>query len=1083
MKKLTELILMNWHSYELQTIRFDDLNFLTGKNATGKSTIIDALQLVILGDTSGSFFNKAASSRSTRTLASYLFGEMGDDSEAGFKYRRNGTFSSYVATVWLDTTTGRSFTAGFMADCYRDRNFDRHWFMASGSLKETDFIDSHDVPYTFALLKGRLGKDAEFFDVNQRYQEALCAKLGSINRKYMSLLRKAVPFTPITDIEKFITESICDIDTTIHIENMQSDIRTYTDLENESMNARMRLELLDRIIARYGAYRECEERVTLHEYILARADKDLKNERLEKIRIELGGKNQELAMLEERLTSASMHKQQLKDSYDAKMKELLSNSELSRAEMIKERIQRSSNRHDELIRRLEATIARLANAGRFLHDSLMKLSLEDEEIHSLASMMMSLSMERISAFDIAGAAKLIDSFKEGIDRKRIEEENRYAAISEDIAREEERKKQLEDGIKPYPTSVSSFQQELKEAGIRSTVLAEHLEVKDDEWRDTLEAVLGDHRFDILVSKADFPTAKEFLVESGNGGRVSIIAVDEERNAPKPGSIADHLISNDTDAEAYVHELVGRIGEDEKPFLADTEAHVWNFRQMTRFDEQLFMTPFLGRNSIELQLKQCKEKLQALYDERSAISMEMKRLSSLTIRTISDGDVERMEEDAAAIPEIEELETSIKELEVELAGIDMLYVDKLRKELDEIVSKQKECETERDSLQSRKGAICNEISRLQDIDIPTMKSELKRIEEDIVQGFEHEWVEETAENRYLKVLEDTGAPALIRENYTNSLKGNRTKAENAFAETASLRNEYNTKYHAPYDPGSRDNSEYQDERDRIANVRLPEYEEKIKAAKEGAFRQFREDFISKIKSRIQDLKSQIGMLNSSLRGFTFGRDRYRFEVSANPDYKQYYDMFMDPLLLDVQGGNLYSEAFFDKYRMEVEDLFSCLIVNDKEKASAERMAQYERDLARYTDYRTYLIFDLIVIDTESGAEQRLSKTLLKKSGGETQLPFYIALLASFSQVCRIRQHQDNTVRLVIFDEAFSKMDAERIRESIKLLRQFGLQAIFSAPSDKIKDIAPFVDEVIVAYRDSRHSFTRCYTPGELTEKDA
>ena len=35
----------------------------------------------------------------------------------------------------------------------------------------------------------------------------------------------------------------------------------------------------------------------------------------------------------------------------------------------------------------------------------------------------------------------------------------------------------------------------------------------------------------------------------------------------------------------------------------------------------------------------------------------------------------------------------------------------------------------------------------------MKSELKRIEEDIAQGFEHEWVEETAENRYLKVLDE------------------------------------------------------------------------------------------------------------------------------------------------------------------------------------------------------------------------------------------------------------------------------------------------------------------------------------------
>ncbi len=121
---------------------------------------------------------------------------------------------------------------------------------------------------------------------------------------------------------------------------------------------------------------------------------------------------------------------------------------------------------------------------------------------------------------------------------------------------------------------------------------------------------------------------------------------------------------------------------------------------------------------------------------------------------------------------------------------------------------------------------------------------------------------------------------------------------------------------------------------------------------------------------------------------------------------------------------------------------------------------------------------MIVTNEKGEEQRLSKTLLKKSGGETQIPFYIALLASFSQVCRI---QNNTIRIIILDEAFSKMDGERIQESIHLLRRFGLQAIFSAPPDKIPDIAPLVDRNIAVYKDSYHSFTRSFNPKEIEEE--
>ncbi len=54
------MMLTKWHYFEHKIIDFDDINFLTGKNSSGKSTLIDAMQVVLLGETDGTSFNKAA---------------------------------------------------------------------------------------------------------------------------------------------------------------------------------------------------------------------------------------------------------------------------------------------------------------------------------------------------------------------------------------------------------------------------------------------------------------------------------------------------------------------------------------------------------------------------------------------------------------------------------------------------------------------------------------------------------------------------------------------------------------------------------------------------------------------------------------------------------------------------------------------------------------------------------------------------------------------------------------------------------------------------------------------------------------
>ena len=121
------------------------------------------------------------------------------------------------------------------------------------------------------------------------------------------------------------------------------------------------------------------------------------------------------------------------------------------------------------------------------------------------------------------------------------------------------------------------------------------------------------------------------------------------------------------------------------------------------------------------------------------------------------------------------------------------------------------------------------------------------------------------------------------------------------------------------------------------------------------------------------------------------------------------------------------------------------------------------------------WEFIVVTNKDGIEQHLSKTIKKKSGGETQTPFYIAVLASFAQLYRVNEPGElgNSFRLIIFDEAFSKMDRGRIKESIRLLSKFGLQVILSAPSDKVGDISELVDETLVVLHDKSSSSVRLY----------
>ena len=73
-KALSKICLNNWHYIDRKILTLNQgINFFTGHSGSGKSTVIDAMQIVLYANTDGrGFFNKAAADDSDRSLIEYL---------------------------------------------------------------------------------------------------------------------------------------------------------------------------------------------------------------------------------------------------------------------------------------------------------------------------------------------------------------------------------------------------------------------------------------------------------------------------------------------------------------------------------------------------------------------------------------------------------------------------------------------------------------------------------------------------------------------------------------------------------------------------------------------------------------------------------------------------------------------------------------------------------------------------------------------------------------------------------------------------------------------------------------------------
>lgn len=1124
MKLLKKVLLINWHSFSKELIEVGNINFLTGKNAVGKSTIVDAIQLVILGDTRGTSFNKAASEKSGRTVISYLKGEIGSDNEGNKKYLRNGDFASYVALEFFDDINNNSFVIGLQFDVSGEK-LSSHQFIYDGTIPEQCYVVNNKA-MDYKAFKDYVTlayKNVIFPESLTSYKEEMRKKLGQLSQRFFALFKKAVPFQPIYDIRKFITEFVCDVkyDIKSDLEKMQENVRNYTSLETEAKVIESKIYYLDRIHSLYESYASDKNKCDQAQYLVAKLEIAKKkqeiininqqitshSQRFDELSIEEQSINKDLeswkTVRDQLIVDKESNDSEVKHSMYVKQKDSINRSIDSVSEVFEKSANRLINSFNEFVRM--AQNIRETTFDKELVDltgvdiNLIYQTADNiiEKASELAKLD-STNLNKYSEDSIAELCSIVSLMEDMFTKIRNYVDASNATYQEEKSNYLQTIDTLKNGKKAYPSNYVEFKEfiesklsEKYQKKIECNFVADLMEIKNKKWQQAIETYLMAQKFSFVIDPQYFKDAVNIYNnyrDRFNG--ISILDCAKIYDRRKTfnvhvGALAEEIETDNPYVQAYVNFLIGTLMKVEN--INDINKYdrgitptgmLYQGFTTTQLNMQRARTPYIGKKATETQIEGYREEVRnldekiALLHAKSEVFYRLGRFNNL-----SAVDINYHYGNLMQIYKIDELKAQLEDINEKIDNIDMSDVDAIQAKIDDVDSEIHFANNSLRQSAQEKGSILAKLEELKQNRLLAAQNSLEIKEKELNEKFTPEWINENVSDEIQEML------AYISEDQINrKLAESRRIADTLGAKRRTLdkaRIEYMKTFNVSIDISENDNDKFDEELEKYRDITLPDYKEKIVSAKQKSYEQFKEDLLSKLKASIESVTEQIDTLNHSLANFQFGRDKYEFVVSSNPSYQNIYDMIMDELLMKDARTN--AQAFYEKYKDTIDDFFAKLTeapgANDE-----ERRAIIDKNISLYTDYRTYLDFDLLVINDETKSSQSLAKSMNTKSGGETQTPFYISILASIANEYRIGLEDDasNTPRLILFDEAFNKMDSERIKESIELLKKFGLQAILVAPPEKVSDIAPLVDRNLCVIRRKNNAFVKWFDKSEIAE---
>ncbi len=1063
MIKLTKIRLINWHYISNEIIDVKDNVILTGPNASGKSTVLDALSFVLTaGDVK---FNLAANEKGKRDLRGYVKCKLGIENK---EYLREGDVTGHICLEFYNETLDQYFTIGTAIDAFGDLSPVKSLFYHSLDKMQDDIFSSTD---------GHIYSSVEFRKYNSFFSYFLTKSdakrnfrniLGSINEDFFKLIQRALAFKPINDVKEFIYQNILE-EKEIDVEAIKDSIRSYKELEATLNVIKSKIIDLKQIASTHDDLISFTDDKVYFNYLLKLFDSQMikkniidskKNSSLLTEKIEY--KKSELLNIDLEIDALN---ERSKELYS-----LLQNDEEFKAE---EYINKSIEKLNKEINNISDALERYRKSVTYTKDFINELrKLENRKLYTE---MYNLPLSNVTNFDIERVKLNINDFSNRIDSLKLDLGKELGRLDSEKVTVISKLQEIRDVLKGldnkklrYNTQLLNIKAEIEQGlkdyfgvDVSVHIFAELIEILDKSWADTIEIFLGNRRFDLIVEPKYFDYALNIYSRIKNKYRLYGVGLVNTKqisryNKCEKSSLASIMSSENVDATNYINMTCGQV------IMCDNETQLEKYNQAITNDGLIYRAytvrslnpniekPYIGANAVAMQTEywnnealSYQNKFYELNKEITKYDMELELLDKIDFNSIISN------LDNALL--LDKLNGQLEVLNEKKKDASNYNVSKIEDEYKEVLNTIKNFDSKKVTINQEIGGIKSSIEQIklniinlekEELDMSSLLDELSNNNILLV---------EKAKNEYDEALKNGKVNYMINKlkEEINNLDINYTNTLDALNKQQFV---YVNKYNSNLATGLSEVASYLKELNKLEKSELITYEQKVRKAREETEIIFKEDFISKLRNNIMTAEDEISKINETLKTIRFGNDSYEFIFPKSKEFSIFYDMVTNKTSDD--GDSLFTLDFQLKYEEQLDELFNSLSADELNSNGA---------INKFTDYRTYMDYDIKISNTNDET-MLYSKVFKEKSGGETQVPFYVAIIASFVRVySHGKSLNKDAIGLVLFDEVFDKMDSNRMRAMMEFISSMPLQIILACPPQRTSLLTDYTQTMLFMVR--------------------
>lgn len=1081
MIQLHRVRLINWHNFVDDTLTFQRITYLIGVNAVGKTTILDAIRYCL---TTNKDFNALGNRKSARTLQGSVHGKQRGENA----YTRPGHTVSYIGVEFLDQKLRKNFVITVRVESESPEQELRHvrqtWYISPPGVRLEDlpFLDPEtNAPSSrdqFSISTGRMQPIEKQSDA----KNAICQRLGigksdsPLGKKFSSVFPMGTSLDEIHDFRTFIYEYILP-QPIMDLEALQKDERELEHFQETLTQAQLRAQQLQTIVTLGNQALEKERAARINQGVVAFAQYQADvaaqtslTEAKEKC-LDL------LRQLERQYESAKHQEEDTHNAYLQAWKALDDSDEGKFLEVLQqnakdmERKLHSLHRNVTQFRETQSEVTELLQKTTPLYP--VDKNLYPEAIRIQPPRTHLALLERLEG-EIPKLNNAAEQAKFALSGELQQLQTRQSSLTAKI-------RQLESGQWVYPDQDcanavrKAINAALTEQGMDADakVLCELLYMNDESWQDCVEACLGNRRFDILVSPEHYPTAKRIFESLGESvGRVSLLDSralhrDANKHNVSINSLAATVSSENLLAQVYVQELLDGIVCCDDSGDLETYPHSATRDLLRHFPYRLArlkrQNRFIGLDARKQQLEAAKMELQQVGNQQQEVKTRLEAAQAL--HNLAQSAVHR--KCVGTLREYWDSEEAYEALSAQLTQTQSEIQDwENNPLLRGLQSKERNLKRQWEAHKKR----CEELAgdrKAQNAKLSDCEQAISQLQKRTAASLANWEAFRTAAPLLLSEVETQYSDALqsrtpeelvrIRSEKQRSLENDR----DSFVNNQLIPEQI--KYIAAYDFAAEEGmggmEAFREQHTQLVQIDLERYAASLQKAKERCRERFRKDILYRMKDDIRNARRQFRELSRVMQELRYGEEMYQFQVreSQDPEMARLYQLIMsDQNSETTPEDSLFNLAAMSDqaYEAQIDEFVERILSVAKEITEARQSGKHtDKPILHLVDYRQYLDYDIIITNTKTQESVPLSKVSQDSSGGENQAPFYIAICASLLQ---IYQKCDNSVRLVLLDEAFSKMTSDRIRPMMQMFRQMDLQVLMITTVEKASAIQPMCD---------------------------